>query len=319
MLDRDTLRALSGNSQDPGRYHFDLSKINKQENRPFFNTLQKFAIKNIVSLGFSAEELKKAESKAVAGNALPPEVSNSIAVAHKKTYIKNIVTLIQYLLKEGRITNIHEIVLNALPLTQDQITELAISYSTSNLESIVFQNIPLGDGGLNTILAYLDPNRIKAVTFHRCNLSPAATSKILTFISKRTSDQGIKEFNVSKVEFSQEDRNRIAEALKNQGQADAPTNDSQRKASPSKSSPRKSSPKKKQPTLSPEGQELQKLREENAALREQLKNLRDTVDAVQYNENVFVVGKGAEEFIKFLNTVESKIAKLEEKKSFNDI
>lgn len=315
MLDKETLRSLSGNSADPGRYHFDLSKINKQENRPFFNTLQKFAIKNIVSLGFSCEELKRAESKALAGGNIPLDVTNSIAVAHKKTYLKNIVTLIQYLLKEGRITNIHEIVLNALPLSQDQVQELAQSFSTSNLESIVFQSIALGDGGLTTLLSSLDPNKLKAVTFHKCNLSPAATNKILTFISRRTTEQGIKEFNVSKTEFSLEDRNKIAEALKAQSQRSSP----QRSSSPTRSSPRKSSPKKRQPTLSAEEQELQRLREENAALREQLKNLRDSVDAVQYNENVFVVGKGAEEFIKFLNTVESKIAKLEERKLMSEI
>lgn len=303
MLDRDTLKSLSVPSEENGRFIFDMSTIGTEYYEPLLKTLQKFSQKNVVSLGFTCDELKKAEKRAVTGQQIPQRVLQSIA--KKKThYVRNIVELLCHVLPKR--TNLREIVLSSISLKSEFTVRLAEAFSQSDsLESIVFRSVNLMDSGLDAILTKISPNKLKTVTFYNCGLSPAATNKILAFLSKKIGTEGLVEFNVSKTEFSDEDRRRIFDALG----VDVP------EPIPVRKSPKKQSPKKKIGGLSPEEVELERLREENANLKAQLKSLRDSIEAVQYSENVFVVGKGAEDFIKFLSTVESKIARLEEKKT----
>ena len=300
MLNIDTLKKIADPTDESGRYIFDLSSISTDYYEPLLKTLQKFAQKNVVSLGFTCEELRKAERKRVTGQLFPQKVLQSIA-KRKTHYVRNVVELLCHILPKR--TNLREIVISSMSLKPEFISRLATAFSQSDtLESIVFSYVNLMDSGLETILTQVSPNRLKSLTFFNCSLSPASTNKILAFLSKKNTDGSLQEFIVSKTEFSDEDRRRIFDALG----VDIPE--------PKPVSRAKKLSTKRKAGLSPEEIELEHLREENANLRNQLRTLRESVNAVQYSENVFVVGKGAEEFIKFLKTVESKISKLEEKK-----
>ena len=56
---------------------------------------------------------------------------------------------------------------------------------------------------------------------------------------------------------------------------------------------------------------------ENAQLRKELSELRSSLNAVKYNDTVFVVGKGAEEFVNYISDIEAKIKNLEDQKAAN--
>ena len=307
MLNIDTLKQIAEPSDQSGRYIFDLSTISTEYYEPLLKTLQKFAQKNVVSLGFTCEELRKAEKRKVTGQQIPQRVLQSIA--KKKThYVRNVVELLCHILPKR--TNLKEIVISSINLKPEFISRLAVAFSQSDsLQNIVFSYVNLMDSGLEIILSQISPNILKSLTFFNCSLSPASTNKILGFLAKKNPDGNLQEFIVSKTEFSDEDRRRIFDALG----VDVP--EPRMVSRQPKSSPPR---KKAQNILTPEEIELEHLREENANLRNQLRSLRESVNAVQYSENVFVVGKGAEEFIKFLKTVESKIAKLEGKKVANN-
>jgi hypothetical protein len=57
--------------------------------------------------------------------------------------------------------------------------------------------------------------------------------------------------------------------------------------------------------------ELANLERENQELKIALDRLRQSVSAIEFKKGVFIVGKGASEFMEFLAEIEKKIQQLE--------
>lgn len=310
MLSDDIVRQLANG--EGGIYHFDLSVIANEFYEPLLRTLQHFAQKKVDSLGFTCDELQRAEQRALAGHQMPVNVLNSIAKT-KSHYIRNVVELVVHVLP--RSTRIREITLSNLSIRKDQWLRIATAMGRStSLHNINLTRIQIGNDGLQALLTSLDPNQIETISISYCGLSDASLVDIIAFIEKKNDDiakgGGIRVFSVSKTEFNDDSRRQISEALGTYV------------ATPKKPSPKKIAEKQKRSQQKAfqrdkEIEELKQLEQENLNLKQELLDLRQSVDAVQYNDDVFIVGKNAEHFIQFITEVESKIKALEAQKEAN--
>ena len=341
MLSNEVIRQISGGQG--GTYIFDFSRISQDKYESLFRTLQHFAQSKIDNLGFNCDELVKSQAKSLSGVSMPPIVLGSIA-KNKSHYIQNLVQLLCYIIpRSSRIKALELATMNFKP---DQINRLSTSFGkSSSLLSLSFCQIPLGNQGLISILNALNPNQIQSISIKYCGITGDATGAILQFISKKTDPKGISNFSISKTELSQEDRDAIERALQNsQPKSDFLSNQSkskflqsatenttkvtnkdnsekitQQKAKTTKlqkgNSPNKSPNKKTQQQKDEE--ELKALKEENEALQLELSQLQQSLDIVQFSQDVFLVGKGAKDFIQFLNDVETKIQQYDKQNDTN--
>lgn len=334
MLSNDFIRQISGGQS--GTYIFDFSRISKEHYEPLFRTLQHFAQRNIDYLGFNCDELAKNKAKSLSRATVSSVVLNSIA-KNKSHYIANLVELICYIIPRSQ--RIKGIELATIPFKQDQIERICNAIGKSKtLISISFCQIPLGDQGLISFLNAINPNKIKSISIKYCGISDASAQSIINFISKKTSPDGISKINFSNTELSQESRVKIEKALNSfpmitEKEGLYPFNEelsnfqtkSQQSIQTSKFSPKsnvKASPKgtptsnqhqmlHKQKDIDED--ELNALKEENQALQAELSSLKNSMNVIQYSSDVFLVGKGAQDFIQFLTQIESKIQEFEKK------
>lgn len=296
MLSDSAIRELANGKGST--YIFDLSDIDTQFYEPLFKTLQHFIPKNVDSIGFTCDRLLEARRNTRAGNSIPESITKSI-MKNRRHYLQNVVELLSYSIL--RSTRLKSIKLSNLELQVDQIIRIAQSISKSvSVDSIALSRIPIGDDGLKVFLKTIDSNQIRSLSILFCQLSAKSTTPILSFIRSRTvHGAGISKIDVSAQEFPQNDIVKIQQALKVSGSN-----------SPVKKSGNQSSIQKD----SREGR-YEALLRENRQLKEELERLKNSVNTVQYNEKVFVIGKGAEQFVRFLNEIGPKLQLLEEQKS----
>ena len=62
---------------------------------------------------------------------------------------------------------------------------------------------------------------------------------------------------------------------------------------------------------------MKDLQKKNSELIQTLNQMRSSLHAVQYDEETYIIGKGAEQFIEFIHSLEAKIKMLEERKIAN--
>lgn len=259
-----------GNS-DGSRFDFDVSKINKDLYRDLLSTLKEYGKRKIVSLGLNCNARQRKEYRAT------EEYQNSI-FAHHEHCILNFVELFAFLIANSE--SITEVTFSALQLSQGLIAKIAKGASLSNkLVSIAFTNTTIGDQNLQAILSVLNTNVIRRLTFWNCNLTSQSTPFILDFLAKGN----IHQFNVSRTEFTNEEIDRIRQSLSPEAIDEEPIADHM-------------------------GVKVaEDLRVENQRLREKIKELRKSMNAIKYRDGVYIVGKGAHEFIDFIESVEEKI------------
>lgn len=323
MLTDDVVRQLANG--EGSVYHFDLSKISSEFYEPLLKTLQYFAIKKVDSLGFTCDELAHAQQRAVTGKQMPIAVLNSIAKT-KSSYMRNVVELLCHVLP--RSTRLVEITLSNLTIRKDHWLRVvsALARSTT-LESINLSKCRIGVEGTKVLLKELDPNQIRALTITYCGVSEENLPDILDFIGRKdpniAHEGGIQLLKVSRAEISDEGQKRIRAAL---GQPEtpikklSPQKGSPRKASPHRSPVRRASPVREAAPMTKEKREIAELKaleKENRELKEELARIRKEIDAVEYNENVYIVGKGAEEFVAFISNIEQRIERLQAMKTSN--
>ena len=374
MLTEKEIRRLADGTG--ALYHFDFSKIQSDYYEPLLKTLQFFAKKNIESLGFSCDELYRAEKAANDGKQISIKVLNSIAKT-KSHFARNIAELVSHVLP--RSSTIKEIVLSNINFKKDKVAKMIASFSQSpSLESIILVKIPLGDEALKVMLSYLDPNQIVAITIMFCGITDQSANDIIKFILQKdlkvSKNGGIQKFSVSKFEISKENRERIHQALRgansneqynlkkgnnlqsindnddiyfkraNHSPRRSPKTDNtqyypqtaQNKNSPirsEKTSFVSNSSLRVTPPLSPTRKKsfssqikdpanqrnnehilLQGLEQKNEELKEALNQMRKSLDFIEYDDETFIVGKDARNFINFIHNLENKIKNLEEKK-----
>lgn len=304
MLTDDVVRQLANG--DGAVYHFDFSKIASEFYEPLLRTLQHFAIRKIDSLGFTCDELSRAEQRVATGRQVPIAVLNSIAKT-KSHFMRNVVELICFVLP--RSTRILELTLSNLTVRKDYWERIvnAMSHSTS-LESVNLSKVRVGVEGIRLMMKELDPNHIRSISISYCGASEENLNDILAFIKRKdpgfAKNGGIQVFQISKAEISEEQQRKIQEALGN------------KEPSPIKKVPfRPLSPKNiKRPSEEKELAEITALERENEELRAELARIRAEINAVEYNEDVYIVGKDAEELVKFIAGMEDKIKELEQLK-----
>lgn len=297
MLSDSAIRELANGKGST--YIFDLSDIDAQFYEPLFRTLQHFIPKNVDSIGFTCDHLLEARRNANSGNSIPESITKSI-MKNRRHYIQNVVELLSHVIL--RSTRLKSIKLSNLELKVDQIIRIAQSISKSvSVDSLALSRIALGDDGLKVLLKTIDSNQIRSLSLLFCQLTTKSTLPILNFIRSRTvRGAGISKIDVSAQEFPQNDIVKIQQALKVSGSN-----------SPVKKTGSQSNLVQKE---SKEGR-YEALLKENRKLKEELERLKSSVNTVQYNEKVFVVGKGAEQFVRFLNEIGPKLQLLEEQKS----
>lgn len=372
MLSNEEIRQLANGTG--AIYHFDFSKIPGDKYEPLLRTLTHFAKKKVESLGFSCDELFRAQQKSLSGQQMPIHVLNSIAKT-KSHYSRNIIELLCQVIP--RSTRIKEIVLSNLSIRREHLVRLidAMSHSPS-LESISLSRIQISDDLFISMLQKLDPNQIKSINISYCGITKNSTDNIINFINKKderiAKNGGISNFTISKSEIPEEGQRRIKEALgiddsKNNDTDDA-INDyynrirdrshndiinSQYNISNSqindnddsfansqgehlpklqKSDQYSTTNKKNQKKINIKGKKttekeiqrkeetnrLKALQKKNSDLIETLNHLRSSLHAIQYDEETYIIGNGAEQFIEFIHAVEAKIKTLEERKISNN-
>jgi hypothetical protein len=303
MLSNDQLRSLASGE---GRvYHFDLSRIPGEFYEPLLRTLQHFTQKNIESLGFTCDDLLKAEQNTLSGQPPPVSLSTSI-IKTKSRAIQNVVALLAHVLPQS--TRLLEIVLTGLTFDNQYLSKVISSIGRStSLESISFTRIQLGREGLRGLLSVCDPNQIKSITLSGCGIGSASTPDILEFIRRKddrmAQNGGIQVFAVLRPSLGEEDARAISVAL--DGDLPSPIH------SPIRSPGLQTRPVQTDRVAEAEFLELEELERENAALKDELLRLRRSIDAVEFKEDVFIVGKGAEAFVNFIGEMEAKLAEFE--------
>lgn len=303
MLSETILRQISRNSG--ASFNFDFSSIHSDLYESLFKTLQRYALNNIESLGCNCDEMAKYESAVVKGSPLPKKIRHSIAKT-KANYIRNMIELLCYVIpKSKRIKEVH---FSNILLPADQFERLAISFSKStSLQLIEFNRVLLENDGLKIFLNTLDPNHLTYLSFVRCGLNDDIADDIIQFIFRKESfDIGIKSFEVSPDEFSDSARQRIASAISafKSGQSFSSQITPQKD---SLSSGIKINDQERTERL----ENLQQLKDENRSLKNQIKALKEMVNAVQFGESLFVVGQGAPEFVMYLNDIEQRLVDLD--------
>lgn len=283
MLSEDLIRSLS--QGENGTYIFDFSTIPSSKYEQLLRSLQHFAKSKIVTIGFNTDTLTQLQQSKSIKN-YPQQVQSSIAL-NKSHFISNILELLVYILP--RSTKLMELNLSTLNFRQNQLIKLfeAIKLCKS-LKTIKFNDIPIGNDGLRSLLKMASPDQISSISVLDCQLTDNVTDAIVEFINRKKSQtyDGIASFEVSNKEFSEECCLEISEALKKKMNSANPA------ASP----------------------EVMKLRQENQQLKAELARLRQSVNAVQYNERVYVIGKNASQFVQFLRGIDQTLNHLEEQK-----
>lgn len=297
MLSEGVLRQLSKNHN--GTFMFDFSTINADQYEPLFRTLQRFCLKNVDSVGFSCDELAKFQGRTLEGNDLPPYVLSSIA-KKKIHYIRNTVELLCYVVQKS--TRLNEVQFSNLTLRTEHLQRLSTAFGKSKaLKSLVFSRVGMGDEGIRALLTSLDPNTLESITIVKCGITGACTEDILQFIARRREvGVGLKAFEVSQSEIVDADRRRIQAAL-----TGIPLSPSSRGPAPSGDSDSDGS------FVGDRQERIAQLRAENKSLKEQIRALKEMVNAVKFGDSVFVVGKGAPEFVMYLNDVEQRLVTLD--------
>lgn len=297
MISDSAIRELANGKGST--YIFDLSDIDAQFYEPLFRSLQRFIPKNVDSIGFTCDHLLEARRNKNSGNSIPESITKSI-MKNRRHYLQNVVELLSYTIL--RSTRLKSIKLSNLELSIDQIIRIAQSISKSvSVDTIILNRIALNDDGLKVLLKTIDSNQIRTLSLLFCHLTSKSTIPILNFIRSRTvKGAGISKIDLSSQEFPQNDIVKIQQALKVSGS----------------NSPIKKTGSQSNfvPKDSKEGR-YETLLKENKQLREELERLKNSVNTVQYNDKVFVVGKGAEQFVRFLNEIGPKIQILEEQKA----
>lgn len=338
MLSDQNIRQLADGTDS--NYQFDFSKIQAEFYEPLLRTLQHFAKKKIQCIGFSCDSLAQLERTQLISstnpnsqNKLPVLVSNSIA-KNKSHYISNIVELLYYVFP--RSTRIKELTLSNLNIRKGYFVRLINGIAQSkSLEKISFNKIPIGEELLRMILTTLDPNKIQSLTFNYCGITSKSVNDILLFIQKKDSNNknGISSFQISKAEISEKEQTLIQEALQNPSAFNnlSPISNTNKTISSNHSSQQIPANQANSPFSTPlispihtkytqaqiesEMAQIRAYESENAQLRKELMDLRNSLHAVQFNENVFIVGKGAEEFVNYISGIEPRIKELEAQKA----
>jgi hypothetical protein len=295
MLSEDTIRELShGSGSD---YYFDFSQIHSDYYEPLFRTLQRFAITRIDSLGFSCDELARQESRAVKENLLSEGVLTSIAKT-KIHYSRNMIELLCYIApKSSRLNSIQ---FSNLTIRREHLERLSVALARStSLKSLRFSHCALGDSGVHALLLGLNPNKIESISIVRCGITGVSTDDILEFIARRTTlGVGLHSFEVSPSEIPDADRRKITAAVSGRSEVTPPA------------TPQRAPIPEEEPIdfeAADRRANIDRLKHENRSLQMQIDALREMVNAVKYNESVYVVGPGAPEFVMYLNQLEQRL------------
>ena len=301
MLSETILRQISRNSK--ASFDFDFSSISSEFYEPLFRTLQRYSLKNIDSIGFNCDEMAKYDSLVVKGSHRPKTITSSIAKT-KTNYIRNMVELLCYVIPKS--TRIKEIRFSNILIQPEHFSRLAQAFAKStSLKSLSFTRVLLENDGLRIFLSYLDPNKLETLKFVKCRLSDEVADDIVNFISqKKNKLEGLRSFEVSPEEFSDFVIQRITAFVNGA--------ENQTSFLPPASETEIDPDNEMEELESIERQRvLNSLREENRNLKNQIKALKEMVNAVTFGESLFVVGQGAPDFVSYLNDVEQRLVDLD--------
>jgi hypothetical protein len=306
LLSDEVLRQLSTGSD--GQYFFDFSQIHRDHYEPLFRTLQRFALKGVDMIGFSCNRLADCQSD---DSPLPSAVISSIAQT-KIHYARNMVELLCYVVpKSSRLSAVH---FSNLTIRREHLERLSSAFGKSRvLRSLHFSRVELQDDGFRALLLALNPNTLESVEIVKAGLRATAMEDILRFIGRRVRiGSGLRAFEVSPSEIPDSDRRRIAVAVS--GRSRSPSQTAHRPARLLESEPEPEALSDDSEfdvaKIDRQGRIIQ-LREENRMLADQIKALKEMVDAVKINDSVFVVGRGAPDFVMYLNDIEQRLVALD--------
>lgn len=301
MLSEEVLRNLANG--EGGAYHFDLSNIQADFYEPLLKTLQTYALKKIDSLGFTCDE----QARTKGWTQTPVAVLNSIACV-KFHFTRNIVALLSYVLP--RTASLRELTLSNMTFKKEHWERLVAGISRSTtLQRLNLSHVPIGVDGMRLLVQEMDPNQIRSVSIAHCQITEENVDDIIAFIYRKddmiAKGGGISEFDVENSEISEAGKKKIADALYQvtawkQMIKDAFAKEQERLA---------------QEQFTKE--ELKSLQAENKQLLEELELLKARFSAVQYSDTVFVIGKGAQEFVQFIRALEEKVITYERIKREN--
>jgi hypothetical protein len=277
MLQDGEIRQLAEGSG--GTFIFDVSTINARFYEPLLRSLQRFAPAKIEQIAFTRDRLAQERVGAEAGTPMSTTVLESIA-RNRANYVRNIVELLAHVIPKSVI--LWSVSLSNIELTQEQLLKLCQAFAKSRvLKKVSFHRVPIGDSGLNILLSHL--NDVRSISLTLCALTRESTHAILAFVDNKR--ETIATFQVSPAEFPPGDITRINDALSGSGQGRG------------------------------QKRSLTMLRRENEELKAELARLRQSVNAVLLRDNVFVVGKGAEEFVRFLREIGGRLQDMENRRA----
>jgi hypothetical protein len=276
MLSIEELRRLGDGTGSS--LAFDLSIVHGKFYEPLFRTLQKIGPETFTALTFSCDRLAEESSSQISNI-----VMSSIAKNRSK-YLRNLTELLAYLVQKSTI--LHSLTLSNLPFHLDQLDRIGLAIGQSkSLDRLNLDYIHVGDPGLLKLLDALAPSQVRLISLTHCRLTHASIDPILAFIESRPALARVSQFDVSPEEFSRDDISSISRAIHG--------------------SPRASGKRRT----------LIQLQKENQELKRELAQLKQAASPVQYSENVFVIGKGADQFVAFLREIDARLTDLEQQKA----
>ncbi|KAH0795369.1 eukaryotic initiation factor [Histomonas meleagridis] len=291
MLKPTQIRKLSKGGE--GVYDFDFSLIPSEYYEILFRSLQTFCIKNVDSIGFNCNELAKYNNKP--NVRLPHNVINSVA-KKRKHYIRNMIELLCYFIPRSQ--RIKEVTFSHLSIRNELIERLiTVINKSNNIKSIKFTYVAIGDTGVGSVLRILNPNKIERISFLKCGLTGAITQTVLQFINRKTSPEiGLQSFEVSPTEIPDADRRLIQQALNGNSRVQSID---------------LSIDTKEDVVDSLRKQRIAELRSKNEELKNNIKALNEMLNAIKFNDSMFVVGEGSADFVMYLNTLEQKLTDID--------
>ncbi|OHT00740.1 hypothetical protein TRFO_32470 [Tritrichomonas foetus] len=274
MLSLDDFKSIS-NAHD-GRFHFDLSVINKELIGPILRSIETFGANEFELLTISCLKLAQLDED----EEYPQYIIDSIAVnvpQYFKYFFKTLVTLLS---TSRQLKEIHFLCLKLDE--EDLINTCKAIRQSQSLKLVDFTDIPIGNKIIKEMTYHVSFNsEIQYIYFRRCDLTNDSIPILVNYVSairKRFGEEGLLEIDLSDNDISPDEFQKVIEALNNFQTEDCPE---------------------------------ERLMKENELLRDEIIKWKEIVREVKENGKLFIMGEGSREIIKLMRSIDDRISILE--------
>jgi hypothetical protein len=264
-----------------GQYRMDLSEIRSDLNLPLLRSLEACGADSIVSLQVSCDRLAQFPP----GGAVPDSVSNSIAVAVPNYFRDYSAVIARMAWRSSILKEIHLISVDAV--IDDLVLIARAARQSAHLCVFDLVDIAIGDSNIELIISELLSPTITSVTFRHCGLTDRCIPAFVRYaetVRRRFGRSGLIVIDLSDNGIDPRNFRQLTAALNAMDIAE---------------------------TALAEAKEMEALEAENENLRREVERMRKIAQEVKERNALFIIGDGAPELVKQLQTIDRRITSLE--------